>query len=204
LGYACTPIIQREHPTNYQWGNLVHGLSSDPADFSIDYSDGNQAKIIETQTSEALLEGGLDLNCDNNLDFTVGSYDVNNDGQIDQLWDHDDWGFLTFFFHYYNYDVKDQFATSNEFLLTPNYHIAWGSSPTDAKYPGVSHPLPPIVQDDPNTIVRHLKTAKQKAKVKLPKLVGVKEQVMPAEFFAELKAQQQASRKAYRLESTNK
>lgn len=36
----------------------------------------------------------------------MGSYDVNIDGQIDQLWDHNDWKFLTFFFHYYDYDVK--------------------------------------------------------------------------------------------------
>ena len=95
--------------------------------------------------------------------------------------------------------MKDQFATSNEFLLTPNRHIAFGSSPTDAKYPGVSHPQPPVVGDDPTTLVEHLRTNKQKAKVKLPKLVGVKEQVMPPEFFNELKKQQNASRKAYRL-----
>jgi hypothetical protein len=204
LDHACTPIIQREHPDNYQWGKLVHGLSSAPADFSIDYSDGKQPKIIETQTSEALLEGGLDLNCDNNLDFTVGSYDVNNDGQIDQLWDHDDWSFLTFFFHYYNYDVKNQFDTSNEFLLTPNRHISSGSSPTDAKYPGVSHPIPPSVGRDPQTMVRHLSKAIQRSKVTLRKLTGVKEQVLPPQFFNELKKQQQASRKAYRKAENKK
>ena len=210
LDWKCTPIIQREHPENYTWGNLVHGLSSSPQDFHIGFSDGQQPKIIETQTSEALLEGGLDLNCDSNLDFTVGSYDVNNDGQIDQLWDHNDWEFLTFFFHYYNYDVKDQFATSNEFLLTPNYHIKWGNSPTDAKYPGVSHPTPPALGDDPQALLtpanKRLLNSKaaSASKIRLPKQVGVKEEVLPAAFFEQLHRQQQASRKAHKQKLAEK
>ncbi|MFT4924407.1 MAG: PKD repeat protein [Phenylobacterium sp.] len=202
LDYACTPIIARDHPNNTAWGKLVHGLSSDPADFHIGYSDGLQPKIIETDTSEALLNGGLDLNCDGNMDFTVGSYDVNNDGQIDQLWDHNDWKFLTFFFHYYNYDVKDRYATNNEFLIEPNYHVKWGSSPTDAKYPGAKKP-----QDEAklklkrlkaNKLVQHITNPKARAQVVLPELIGVQEQVMPKPFFEQLKKQQRESRAAHR------
>ena len=203
VGYACTPIIGREHPDNDTWGNLVHGLSSDPQDFHIGYSDGLQPKILETQTSEALLAGGLDLNCDGILDFTVGEEDVNNDGQINQLWDHNDWDFLTFFFHYYNYDVKDQYATSNEFLIEPNRHVKFGFSPTDAKYPGASKP-----QDDDSKklsqqrrtkkLVRHITKAKDMAKVVLPKQIGVEEVVMPPQFFKQLKKQQKESRKRYK------
>lgn len=206
----CDAIIRREHPNNYTWGNLVHGLSSDPADFHIGYSDGLQPKIIETQTSEALLADGLDLNCDGNINFVVGDYDVNNDGQIDQLWDHNDWDFLTFFFHYYNYDVKNQYDISNEFLLEPNRHIKYGNSPTDAKYPGAKRPqqsedgdeVPQRLKDMRNKWLSHVKSKKDKAKIKLPSKFGVQEMVMPKAFFEELNKQQNQSRAKKYKETT--
>ncbi|WP_444995271.1 PKD domain-containing protein [Aliikangiella sp. IMCC44359] len=206
LDYACNARLDETHPDNKTWGNLVHGLSSDPADFHIGFSDGLQPKIDETEISEGLLSAGLDLNCDGNIDNNVGPLDVNHDEQIDFLWDYDDWGYLTFFYHYYNYDVKNEYDTYNEFLLEPNYHVRWGRSPTDVKYPNLKTITGlEKAQTKENSL---LLTSKNKdsdrfislkeRQAKSDELIGVKEMILPQSARDALhKAMDESRRKAF-------
>ncbi len=195
LKYACNPMLEATHPNNMTWGNLVHGLRSNPADFHIGYSDGKQPKIDETNTSEGLLGGvGLDHNCDGNIDNNVGNLDVNNDGQINFLWDYDDWGYLTFFFHYYNYDVKNEYDVHNEFLLEPSRHIREGRSPTDAKYPGAKR------KDAQGMEIKNTLMSTSDLQKASNKLIGVEEIILPPEA---RKAMQDAMEESRRQHQNN-
>ncbi len=197
-GYACNPMLRETHPDNTTWGNLVHGLRSDPADFHIGYSDGLQPKIDESMTSEAQLSGGLDHNCDGNIDNYEDELDVNNDGQINQLWDYNDWGYLTFFYHYYNYDVTNEYDVSNEFLLEPNYHVKWANSPTDVKYPSKVK----TAASAPKKLLMSVKDKQALSK----KLIGVEEVIVPLAARKELHKAMAQSRSEHRkkqLEEVN-
>lgn len=92
--------------------------------FFIDYSHGLNQEIDESQVEESAGIGanngyGVDFDCDAWVE-TLTDFDLNRDGDIGKLNDHNDWENLFFYFHY-NWGVSpiDQLLTSIEISEEP-------------------------------------------------------------------------------------